>query len=147
MHETPLSEMIKTCRRIPFVHLSPKPDACDHDFAGWRNFEDGNGGEQVCTKCGMGAMSHSLRTVENTTKGRLMNKVTVTCDGQEEQTYLTCQLPDGVKESDFTDPLPGSEAAFSRGCTCPIQYRWPHALRFALNCPLHQLKHAEPDTH
>lgn len=29
--------------------------SCDHDFAGWRAFEDGLGGEQVCTKCGAGA--------------------------------------------------------------------------------------------
>ena len=43
-------------------HASPKPDACDHDFQGWHEFEDGNGGEQVCTKCGMGAMAYSLRT-------------------------------------------------------------------------------------
>lgn len=35
---------------------------CEHDFQGWREFSDGNGGEQVCTKCGMGAMAHSLRT-------------------------------------------------------------------------------------
>lgn len=45
-----------------FVHVTPKPDACDHDFHGWRDFEDGNGGEQVCRKCGMGAMTYSLRT-------------------------------------------------------------------------------------
>lgn len=44
-----------------FFHSSPKPDACDHDFRGWRNFHDGNGGEQVCAKCGMGAMAYSLR--------------------------------------------------------------------------------------
>lgn len=44
-----------------FFHALPKPDACDHDFQGWREFEDGNGGEQVCTKCGMGAMTYSLR--------------------------------------------------------------------------------------
>ena len=41
-----------------FIHVTPK---CDHDFAGWRDFEDGNGGEQVCKKCGMGAMTDSLR--------------------------------------------------------------------------------------
>lgn len=35
---------------------------CDHDFRGWRDFEDGNGGERVCAKCGMGAMEHTLRT-------------------------------------------------------------------------------------
>lgn len=32
-----------------------------HDFKGWREFPDGNGGETVCTKCGMGAMAWSLR--------------------------------------------------------------------------------------
>lgn len=42
-----------------FVHVAPK---CDHDFQGWREFADGNGGETVCTKCGMGAMQWSLRT-------------------------------------------------------------------------------------
>lgn len=47
---------------LPFIHISPKPDACNHDFRGWRNFADGNGGEQVCSKCGMGAMAYSLRT-------------------------------------------------------------------------------------
>ena len=35
---------------------------CDHDFRGFRPFPDGNGGESVCTKCGMGAMEHTLRT-------------------------------------------------------------------------------------
>lgn len=45
-----------------FLHVTPKADACDHDFTGWRDFEDGNGGEQVCSKCGTGAMSYSLRT-------------------------------------------------------------------------------------
>ncbi len=44
-----------------FFHAMEKPDACDHDFQGWREFEDGNGGETVCTKCGMGAMTYSLR--------------------------------------------------------------------------------------
>jgi hypothetical protein len=45
-----------------FFHMMPKPDACSHDFQGWREFEDGRGGERVCTKCGMGAMTYSLRT-------------------------------------------------------------------------------------
>lgn len=45
-----------------FLHVTPKPDTCDHDFDGWCDFADGNGGEQVCTKCGMGAMAYSLRT-------------------------------------------------------------------------------------
>jgi hypothetical protein len=42
-----------------FVHVTPK---CEHDFKGWRELKDGRGGETVCTKCGMGAMSWSLRT-------------------------------------------------------------------------------------
>jgi hypothetical protein len=42
-----------------FIHFAAPP--CEHDFKGWREFEDGRGGEQVCTKCGMGAMEHSLR--------------------------------------------------------------------------------------
>lgn len=37
-------------------------DTCDHDFKGFRAFPDGNGGESVCTKCGMGAMAHTLRS-------------------------------------------------------------------------------------
>jgi hypothetical protein len=37
---------------------------CEHDWQGWRDFEDGSGGETVCARCGMGAMSHSLRTAE-----------------------------------------------------------------------------------
>ncbi len=35
---------------------------CEHDFQGWREHGDGRGGEQVCARCGLGAMSHSLRT-------------------------------------------------------------------------------------
>lgn len=38
-----------------------KGGPCEHDWQGWREFEDGCGGEQVCSRCGMGAMSHSLR--------------------------------------------------------------------------------------
>ena len=34
---------------------------CEHDFQGWREFDEGRGGERVCSRCGMGAMSHSLR--------------------------------------------------------------------------------------
>ena len=35
---------------------------CEHDFQGWREFDDGRRGEQVCSKCGIGAMAWSLRT-------------------------------------------------------------------------------------
>lgn len=44
-----------------FFHATPAPDACKHDFKGWRDFPDGNGGEAVCTKCGMGAMAYTMR--------------------------------------------------------------------------------------
>ena len=48
-----------------FVHIAPKPETCvdgeSHDFHGWRDFEDGSGGEQVCSNCGLGAMEHTLR--------------------------------------------------------------------------------------
>lgn len=43
-----------------WIHFhEPKP-ACDHDFQGWREFDDGCGGETVCAKCGIGAMAHTL---------------------------------------------------------------------------------------
>lgn len=45
-----------------FVHATPKPDACDHHFQGWREIDGGLGGEQICTKCGIGAMEYTLRT-------------------------------------------------------------------------------------
>lgn len=35
--------------------------SCDHDFKGWREFDDGLGGETVCAKCGIGAMQWSMR--------------------------------------------------------------------------------------
>jgi len=48
-----------------FLHISPKPDACKHDFQGWIELKDEEGrvggGTTVCTKCGMDAMSYSLR--------------------------------------------------------------------------------------
>lgn len=52
-----------------FFHATPMPEACEHDFqslprtcsGGWRDFPDGNGGEQFCVKCGLGAMADSLR--------------------------------------------------------------------------------------
>jgi hypothetical protein len=48
-----------------FFHATPKPDACKHDFQGWRVLQDddGNecGGTTVCIKCRMDAMTYSLR--------------------------------------------------------------------------------------
>lgn len=52
----------KMCEAGAFFHALPKTELCDHDFQGWYEFMDGSGGEQVCTKCGIGAMAHSLRT-------------------------------------------------------------------------------------
>lgn len=34
-----------------------------HDFPGWRECDDGCGGESVCAHCGIGAMSHDMRTL------------------------------------------------------------------------------------
>lgn len=45
-----------------FFHAAPAPDYCKHEWGGWRDFEDGRGGEQVCKLCGMGAMAYTLRT-------------------------------------------------------------------------------------
>ena len=39
-------------------YCEPKADACNHDWGGWRDFA--TGGERFCTKCGMGAVHHSL---------------------------------------------------------------------------------------
>ena len=50
------------------IHLSSNgcycdcPDGpCEHEFGGWREFEDDCGGEQVCSRCGVGSMAHSMR--------------------------------------------------------------------------------------
>ncbi len=38
------------------------PDGpCEHQFSGWREFDDGLGGETFCQRCGMGAMAHDIR--------------------------------------------------------------------------------------
>ena len=34
---------------------------CEHEFSGWRDFDDNSGGEQFCQRCGEGAMAHSMR--------------------------------------------------------------------------------------
>ena len=43
-----------------FIHMTPRADACEHDFQGWRDFPDGRGGETVCVKCGVGAMAATM---------------------------------------------------------------------------------------
>lgn len=45
---------------VTFIQCA-SPAACEHDFQGWREFEDGLGAEAVCTKCGIGAMEWSMR--------------------------------------------------------------------------------------
>lgn len=37
---------------------------CEHEFTGWREFEDDSGGELVCEHCGLGAMMHDMRCGE-----------------------------------------------------------------------------------
>lgn len=56
--------MTKTDRSpVTFIQCAAPPD-CDHDFHGPgsfdRPFEDGNGSERVCAKCGIGAMAYTL---------------------------------------------------------------------------------------
>ena len=41
----------------------PARNTCEHEFSGWREFPDGLGGEQVCKKCGLGALAYSLWSV------------------------------------------------------------------------------------
>lgn len=48
-----------------FFHARRNEELCrdgqKHDWQGWREIDGGRGGERVCSKCGMGAMEHSLR--------------------------------------------------------------------------------------
>lgn len=44
---------------LTLIQCERVPD-CQHDFQGWREFDDGLGGETVCTKCGLGAMAFTL---------------------------------------------------------------------------------------
>lgn len=60
--------------------------------------------------------------------------------GEREATHVTCHVPPGTKEDAFT-LFPGSLAAKAKGCTCPIQRAWPMALKFSLDCPVHELEH------
>ena len=49
-----------TKKEITLVICGEPQPPCDPDFQGWREFDDGLGGETVCTKCGMGAMAYTL---------------------------------------------------------------------------------------
>jgi len=57
-----VSPEISGIGRTFVFHAMRDPDACKHEWGGWRDFEDGRGGEQICKLCGMGAMTYSLRT-------------------------------------------------------------------------------------
>jgi hypothetical protein len=59
--------------------------------------------------------------------------------GEREATHVECRVQPGSTEQDFA-PFPGSEAAIAAGCICPVQRRWPHTLRFSVDCPLHELE-------
>jgi hypothetical protein len=59
--------------------------------------------------------------------------------GEAEATHVDCIIPEGASRDEF-QPFPGSETAVKQGCTCPIQRRWPHSLRFALDCAVHELE-------
>lgn len=39
----------------------PFDDPRAHDFQGWIEFDEGRGGTQVCTRCGISAFSHAIR--------------------------------------------------------------------------------------
>lgn len=63
MSEKPTSELgieFEANFQKLFFHHAHKNE-CDHAWGGWREFDDGRGGEQFCSKCGLGAMSHSMR--------------------------------------------------------------------------------------
>lgn len=53
---------------------------------------------------------------------------------------ITCAVPPGTKKTEFT-PFPGDDAALAQGCVCPVeQDRWPAAVQFATDCPVHELQ-------
>jgi hypothetical protein len=52
---------------------------------------------------------------------------------------ITCSL--GAESAFFRpDPFPGSAAARAKGCHCPEEQPWPGGLKFASDCPVHQLE-------
>ena len=48
-----------------FIHETTGQEVCKdgkpHQWAGWREFEDGRGGTQICSVCGISAFEHSMR--------------------------------------------------------------------------------------
>ncbi len=58
----PMQSLFTTQRRDDCYCDCERGGPCEHTFGGWVEFQDGSGGSQVCTRCSMTAMSHSLRT-------------------------------------------------------------------------------------
>ena len=64
MQGVDLSE-VKTTFNPNACYCACPEGPCEHRWKGWRKFDfDTSGGEAVCTLCGEGAVSHSLRTGE-----------------------------------------------------------------------------------
>ena len=55
---------------------------------------------------------------------------------------VTVSLPPGM-ETWKPDPFPGGDAAIDLGCTCPVDQPHPGKLRFATDCPMHELERAD----
>lgn len=56
------SEMkVSSCTHTAICYCACPDGPCQHEFEGWRESEDGLVGEQVCSRCGMGAMGHAMR--------------------------------------------------------------------------------------
>jgi hypothetical protein len=53
-------------------------------------------------------------------------------------TVTKIRLHHNMRPSDFRGPLPGTQKAIARGCTCPTQPEWP-TIAIASDCPLHSL--------
>lgn len=55
-------EALNEGRPLPagiLIHVDRRSN-CNHEWGGWREFEDGRSGEQVCKKCGCGAMQATM---------------------------------------------------------------------------------------
>ena len=52
---------IEAMGQDPGMTLDDLEECAEHDFQGCRVFADGRGSEQVCTRCGLGAMAWTMR--------------------------------------------------------------------------------------
>lgn len=60
-----------------------------------------------------------------------------------DRSVYICKLPPG-QENFRIEPFPGSDEAFERGCTCPVDQPWPGRYAFAGDCPVHVMESAKP---